>query len=65
MPKRKWTTPQLVVLVRGKPEEGVLAACKSFIIGQSGPSDLAMQCGEFRAARHGRLCTSCANFYFT
>jgi len=28
MRRKKWSTPQLVVLVRGKPEEGVLAACK-------------------------------------
>ncbi len=24
MPKKKWTKPKLIVLVRGKPEEGVL-----------------------------------------
>jgi hypothetical protein len=27
--EKKWTTPQLVVLVKGKPEEGILAQCKS------------------------------------
>ena len=26
--KKKWVTPQLTVLVRGKPEEGVLVTCK-------------------------------------
>jgi hypothetical protein len=26
--KPKWGKPKLIVLVRGKPEEGVLAACK-------------------------------------
>lgn len=26
--KKKWTTPQLIVLVRGKPEEGALVVCK-------------------------------------
>ncbi len=29
MPKKKWTTPQLIVLVRGKPEERVLCVCKA------------------------------------
>jgi hypothetical protein len=27
--KKMWNTPQLVVLVSGKPEEAVLTACKS------------------------------------
>jgi hypothetical protein len=26
--KRRWAKPELIVLVRGRPEEGVLAACK-------------------------------------
>jgi uncharacterized protein (UPF0371 family) len=29
MVKKTWTTPELIVLVRSKPEEGVLAVCKS------------------------------------
>jgi len=29
MPKKKWERPQLIVLVRGKPEEMVMAGCKS------------------------------------
>ncbi len=28
MEKKKWEKPKLVVLVRGKPEEAVLATCK-------------------------------------
>ncbi len=27
--KKTWTRPQLIVLVRGKPEESVLQACKT------------------------------------
>ena len=27
--KKEWTKPQLIVLVRNKPEEAVLAACKN------------------------------------
>ncbi|MDP8230004.1 MAG: hypothetical protein P9L93_02755 [Candidatus Gorgyraea atricola] len=26
--KKKWERPKLIVLMRGKPEEGVLIACK-------------------------------------
>ena len=26
--KKKWTKPKLIILTRGKPEEGALAACK-------------------------------------
>lgn len=26
--EKKWVTPQLIVLMRGKPGEGVLATCK-------------------------------------
>ncbi len=29
MKKKKWCTPRLIVLMRGKAEEGVLTACKS------------------------------------
>jgi hypothetical protein len=28
MRKKKWKTPKIIVLVRGTPEERVLAACK-------------------------------------
>ena len=27
--KKEWKTPELIVLVRSKPEEAVLAACKN------------------------------------
>jgi hypothetical protein len=27
--RRAWSKPELIVLVRGKPEESVLAACKN------------------------------------
>lgn len=28
IPKKKWARPKLIILTRGKPEEGVLAGCK-------------------------------------
>jgi hypothetical protein len=34
--KKEWKTPELIVLVRGKPEEAVLAACKKG--GMAGPT---------------------------
>jgi len=27
--KKEWVTPELIVLVRGKPEEAVLVSCKA------------------------------------
>jgi len=33
--KRAWVKPQLIVLVRGRPEENVLLGCK--YISQAGP----------------------------
>ena len=36
MPKKKWETPKLVVLVRGRREEAVLQACKGDVGGAIG-----------------------------
>ena len=33
---KTWSKPELIVLVKGKPEEAVLAACKT--AGSSGPN---------------------------
>jgi len=35
MQRKKWTIPQLVVLVRGKPDEAILTACKG--LNKTGP----------------------------
>lgn len=29
MPKQKWVKPELVVLVRGRPEEAILQGCRT------------------------------------
>jgi len=52
--KKKWTTPQLIVLVRGEPEEGVLAACKTDLnmVGNNGAYGACQQ--EFEP------CEACA-----
>ncbi|MCK4859671.1 MAG: hypothetical protein KAS87_03815, partial [Candidatus Omnitrophica bacterium] len=35
--KEKWEKPQLIVLVRGKPEESILNACKNHQVSGEGP----------------------------
>jgi hypothetical protein len=32
--KKKWAKPELIVLVRGRPEEAVLTACKGHGVAQ-------------------------------
>ncbi len=39
--KREWITPQLIVLGRGRPEESVLANCKTGELPAPGPSSNA------------------------
>jgi hypothetical protein len=34
--KKEWAKPELIVLVRSKPEEAVLTACKAFATGPAG-----------------------------
>lgn len=41
--KKKWIIPQLLVLVKGKPDEMVLSACKSGS-GSSGPAGSNAEC---------------------
>ena len=31
--KKSWCEPALIVLVRGKPEEAILGACKTSVVG--------------------------------
>ncbi len=45
--KKQWQKPELIVLVRSKPEEAVLGACK--FVGTAGPSD--PQCGALTACQ--------------
>jgi len=44
--KKKWLQPQLTVLVRRKPEEGILATCKVGPTG-GGPNELDWGCIEW------------------
>jgi hypothetical protein len=42
MQKKEWQDPELIVLVRGKPEEAVLSACKGESRGD--PNNMAGAC---------------------
>jgi hypothetical protein len=50
---KPWMRPELVVLVRGKPEEYVLAACKT--LGIEGPNIIFSGC----ALAFGGNCGEC------
>jgi hypothetical protein len=41
---KRWEKPKLVVLVRGKPEEAVLAACKNVGYAAGSPSAIKGNC---------------------
>lgn len=55
--KKEWTTPQLVVLVRGEPGEDVLLACKCPGWSCGGPTIGAGTCAS------GGSCTQCSSCY--
>jgi hypothetical protein len=42
--KKKWHKPELVVLVRNKPEEAVLGGCKLVVGAAGGPENGANGC---------------------
>ena len=44
MKKEKWGKPKLIVLVRSKPEEGVLVACKRAAVVNLGPGRFDLGC---------------------
>jgi hypothetical protein len=51
--EKTWSRPELIVLVKGKPEEAVLAACKTE--GSSGPNVNFGAC----VAAIGATCGAC------
>ena len=53
--KKEWTKPELIVLVRSKPEEAVLAACKNASAG-SNAANSDTRCRK----NFGNICTTCA-----
>lgn len=59
--KKAWLKPELLVIVRGHPEENVLASCKG--PGFSGPGFTHDNCkhGQGGGHGHGSACQSIAN----
>jgi hypothetical protein len=53
---RTWAAPRLVVLVRGRPEEVLLAACKLAGSLSSGPSADYSRC---EGPKHAGMCGKC------
>ena len=51
--RRAWSKPELIVLVRGKPEEAVLGACKTTGTGTASHSD------DFGCAEWNLGCSAC------
>jgi len=47
--KKEWTDPELIMLVRGDPEEMVLAPCKYGIEIGAGPGTIAGNCTYLKA----------------
>jgi len=47
--KKEWITPELIVLVRSKPEEAVLAVCKLEGDFRNGPRGWVVMCYELCA----------------
>lgn len=56
MPKKKWTTPQLIVLVRGGVGERLLVGCKGSVEG--GPTSFDVGCFQWDARLGCTWCTT-------
>jgi hypothetical protein len=55
--KKEWQNPELIVLVRGRPEEAVLTPCKSSSVA-GGSGDEASGCNFYEGA-----CGACYDVY--
>ncbi len=57
--KKNWSTPGLVVLVRGRPEERVLAVCKGNNPNATtyGATDLYRKCADGNKSANCNACT--------
>ena len=55
MEKKTWETPELIVLVRSKPEEAILKGCKLGDMGGNGPGFANNACDN------GASCGNCAS----
>jgi hypothetical protein len=62
--KRTWETPKLIVLVRGKPAEGILYSCKGWVDGMATlnttPYNIHLSCQQVPAVTFEiQNCTAC------
>lgn len=57
MKKKYWTTPELVVLVKGQPEENILTACKA-VHGYAYPVPLGYE-GQICKNWKSKTCGAC------
>lgn len=63
--KTKWTTPQLIVLARGTPEEAVLTACKAIVNTGTNQTGTGMNnvtqngCNRDSGGDDGKNCGTC------
>lgn len=55
--KKEWMTPELIVLVRGRPEERVLDACKDG--SASGPAYHFLPCQSYINQQTQYQCGTC------
>ena len=54
--KKEWKTPELIVLVRSKPEEAVLTACRLYVIWLGGAALKMDRAGSAFAFRNDFRC---------
>ena len=59
MRKKKWATPLLTVLVKGKPDENLLSSCKRNSVGWNGAGVKQDGCVVFTCV--GALCNANTN----
>jgi hypothetical protein len=55
---KKWEAPKLIVLVRSRPEESLVMACKGFVA--AGPQENAVACQDTDGG-----CVSCYNYVYS
>ena len=57
--KKAWKTPELIILVRGKPEEAVLEVCKTTGPNGEGPITNFTACSN--PIENGTYCVYCSD----
>jgi hypothetical protein len=58
--RKSWSKPEIIVLVRGSPEESVLAACKVFVVG-GGNANKNNECSFIQYSSCDQGCNASGN----